>query len=234
MDDLAPAIPLASFENHHQKSAKTWEHLALTAGRVLALGQDNQAVQGLEASRRRILCAPRELEQARLDAARMLVRLRKHRIRDNAASGTEVFAQHRFNIKLRPGGLMETEFLLATLTLLNATKLGTSLFDCEHDARPTHLGVPSLANSLRFWRDAQWYSRLMDLGPGHTASTAQAVLFCERMGLTSLDAFDEQAERHAQSILKALTDLLPEALQADDSEQWQSYRETTVQWLVQD
>ena len=52
----------------------------------------------------------------------------------------------------------------------------------------------------------------MDLGPGHTASTAQAVLFCERMGLTSLDAFDEQAERHAQSILKALTDLLPEGL----------------------
>ena len=142
MDDLAPpAIPLASFENHHQKSAKTWEHLALSAGRVLALGQDNQAAQGLEASRRRILCAPRELEQARLDAARMLVNCGSIVFRINAASGTEVFAQHRFNIKLRPGGLMETEFLLATLTLLNATKLGTSLFDCEHDARPTHLGV---------------------------------------------------------------------------------------------
>ena len=229
-----PAISLASFENHHQKSAKTWEHLALTAGRVLTIGEDNQAALSLEASRRSILCTPREREQARLDAARMLVRLRKHRIRDNAASGSEVLIQNRFNIKLRPGGLMETEFLIATLTLLQATTLGTSLFDCEHDARPTQLGVPSLATSLRFWRNAQWYSRLMDLGPSQTASSAQSALFCERMGLTSLKAFDELADQHAQSILKALTDLLPEALQTNDSEPWQAYRETTVQWLAQD
>ena len=74
----------------------------------------------------------------------------------------------------------------------------------------------------------------MDLGPSQTASTAQAALFCERMSLTSLNAFDEQAEQHAQSILKALMDLLPDALQTDDSEQWQSYRETPVQWLAQD
>ena len=233
-----PAISHAAFQNHHQKAAKTWEHLALSAGRVLTLGQDDSASKALEAVRRSILSTPRNWDQARLDAARMLVRLRKHRIHNATGSPSatvseiETSTKQRFNIKLRPGGLMETEFLIATLTLQQSSNRGGAIFEHEHDQRPAQLGMPHLADTLRFWRDAQWFSRLMDLGPNQPANGAQEALFCQQMGVASLEAFDVSAQAHASIVTQALADLLPEASQPDDSEQWQSYRETPVQWLA--
>ena len=109
-----PTISLASFESHHLQGAKTWEHLAP--------GADAAAVRlpGLQERVRAVRDAipappPLDPDQLTADAYRMLLRLRDQRIYDRPDEQGEV--------KLRPGGLMELEYLLAVLTLRHGARL---------------------------------------------------------------------------------------------------------------
>jgi glutamate-ammonia-ligase adenylyltransferase len=103
------AVSLTSFENYHRDTAWTWERMALTRARVVA---------GPAALRRRVEAAIREAiwqagtpSRIRHDAAAMRARL----ARDLPPSGP-------WDVKLRPGGQMEVEFIAQVLQLIHASR----------------------------------------------------------------------------------------------------------------
>jgi len=101
------AVSLASFRRYHAESAWTWEHMALTRARVVA---------GPAALRRRIEAAIAEALAAiadpgriRADAAAMRARM----LRELPPDGP-------WDVKPRPGGQIEVEFIAQVLQLLHA------------------------------------------------------------------------------------------------------------------
>ncbi|HLJ06339.1 MAG TPA: bifunctional [glutamine synthetase] adenylyltransferase/[glutamine synthetase]-adenylyl-L-tyrosine phosphorylase [Acetobacteraceae bacterium] len=101
------AVSLGSFRRYHAESAWTWERMALTRARVVA---------GPPALRERIEVAIAEaLAQAgdsgriRADAAAMRARM----LRDLPPEGP-------WDVKLRPGGQIEVEFIAQVLQLIHA------------------------------------------------------------------------------------------------------------------
>lgn len=230
-----PAIPRRAFDAHHDKTAKTWEHLALSAGRVLRLSENEIAANALAAKQKAVLSRGRNAEQTRLDAARMLVRLRKHRIAQKNDTVKDAASQSPdlFNIKLQAGGLMEAEFLVATLTVLKSSSKTMDFLDQPHDDRLITLGIEQIAPALRFWRDAQWLSRLMGLNAQTPPAANQKELFCRLMGSSSIEAYAEQAIANAALVSHEIDRLLPEATYEENHSFWASYQETHVAWLDQ-
>ncbi|MEO1193400.1 MAG: bifunctional [glutamine synthetase] adenylyltransferase/[glutamine synthetase]-adenylyl-L-tyrosine phosphorylase [Pseudomonadota bacterium] len=92
------ASSLTAFSKYHRDEAWTWEHMALTRGRLLANDPDFacRCQQRLTA----LLTAPRRPEALLRDIADMRVRLK----RDKPAKGP-------WDLKQREGGLVEAEFL---------------------------------------------------------------------------------------------------------------------------
>jgi glutamate-ammonia-ligase adenylyltransferase len=138
-----PVLRLSSLEKHQMERAGTWEHLALVPARIAFGGADSAAA--FNAVKARVLSRPREPQQAVRDAHKMLARLREHRIRP-AAKGV-------FSIKLRAGGLMESEYLAAFLSLQH----GHSLYGREH------LMPEALRDALGLWRRLQLIARTLGL-----------------------------------------------------------------------
>jgi glutamate-ammonia-ligase adenylyltransferase len=107
------AVSLASFRQYHARSAWTWERMALTRARVVA---------GPPALRKRVETAiaeslhhPGEAAQVLSDARAMRARL----TRDLPPTG-------KWDVKLRPGGQIDVEFVAQALQLVHA---GRNLFD---------------------------------------------------------------------------------------------------------
>jgi glutamate-ammonia-ligase adenylyltransferase len=99
------AVSLSAFRRYHEEAAWTWERMALTRARVIA---------GPAPLRRRIegaihaaLASAGEAARIRGDAAQMRARL----ARDLPPSG-------RWDVKLRPGGQIEVEFVAQVLQLV--------------------------------------------------------------------------------------------------------------------
>lgn len=100
-------ISLDSYYQHQLERAHTWSHLALVPARSVA--GDEQIGLRFQRIREEILCRPREMEQFRLDCARMLKRVRDQKIRPAELD--------QFTAKHRPGGLFELEYLLYCLAI---------------------------------------------------------------------------------------------------------------------
>ena len=105
------AVSLASFKQYHAESAWTWERLALTRGRVVA---------GPAALQRRVagaitaaICGG-DTKTVLADT----VDMRRRLLRDMPATSP-------WDVKLRAGGLMETEFIAQALQLLHARERGS-------------------------------------------------------------------------------------------------------------
>lgn len=101
------AVSLSAFRRYHAESAWTWERMALTRARVVA---------GPPALRRKVQAAIAEAmasagdpARVRADAATMRARL----LRDLPPDGP-------WDVKLRPGGQMEVEFVAQVLQLVHA------------------------------------------------------------------------------------------------------------------
>ena len=100
------AVSLASFRRYHAGSAWTWERMALTRARVVA---GPPALSARVAAAIHAAMAAGPSERVRADAAAMRGRL----ARDLPQTGF-------WDVKLRPGGLMEVEFIAQALQLLHA------------------------------------------------------------------------------------------------------------------
>ncbi len=101
------AVPLAGFAAYHAGSAWTWERMALTRARVVA-GNPAIAARAARAVAAAV-ATPVDPTTTRADAAAMRARL----LRDLPPTGP-------WDVKLRPGGGMEVEFIAQTLQLVHA------------------------------------------------------------------------------------------------------------------
>jgi glutamate-ammonia-ligase adenylyltransferase len=103
------AVSLSAFRRYHSESAWTWERMALTRGRVVA---------GPPAMRRKVEKAIAETITGGGDPARLradAVAMRNRMLRDLPQDGS-------WDVKLRPGGQVEVEFVAQILQLVHAGK----------------------------------------------------------------------------------------------------------------
>ena len=104
------AVSLESFAAYHASESWTWEHMALTRGRLVAGPRALQARVGCEIRRR--------LTQAR-EAAAIIADARDMRRRM-----AETFpGRNAWDLKYAPGGLVDIEFIAQTLQLVHAPAL---------------------------------------------------------------------------------------------------------------
>jgi glutamate-ammonia-ligase adenylyltransferase len=201
-----PTISLASFETHHLERAKTWEHIAQVPMRPLS---GSEALRRrVNAVKQRVLRRPRDLTQLTADAHRMLLRLRDQRIYDRPDDPSEV--------KLRPGGLMELEYLLAVETLRGGAERPEAAV-VEHDDLAmlwgeTHPELTGAHEDLRRLRDWFFAGRLF--GPQ----------WMQRLGIT-IDDIESVAHRVSNAVDWHL-DSQAKALNIE----WVEYQEQAVRW----
>jgi len=101
------AVSLKSFADYHASESWTWEHMALTRGRLVAGPRALQARVGGEIRRR--LTEPRAAATIIADA------------RDMRARMAETFpGRNPWDLKHAPGGLVDIEFIAQTLQLVHA------------------------------------------------------------------------------------------------------------------
>jgi [glutamine synthetase] adenylyltransferase / [glutamine synthetase]-adenylyl-L-tyrosine phosphorylase len=196
-----PVLRLSSLETHQMQRANTWEHLALVPARLVYGGASKAAA--FETVKARVLTRPRDPEQLIRDAHKMLARLREHRIRP-AGKGV-------LSIKLRPGGLMESEYLAAFLSLQH----GHSLY-----GRP-HLMPDVLREALDLWRHVQLIARTLGLEDKPLKDPA-AVIARLPEHLVTPDLFDTMAER-AAGVSALIDDLIikPSGLKGKALDAWE-------------
>ncbi|HUC19035.1 MAG TPA: bifunctional [glutamine synthetase] adenylyltransferase/[glutamine synthetase]-adenylyl-L-tyrosine phosphorylase [Acetobacteraceae bacterium] len=101
------AVSLASFRRYHASDAWTWERMALTRARVVAGSREFRTE--VAAAIRKALEEAGPPERIRADAAAMRARVAR-----------ELPAASPWDLKLRPGGLMEVEFIAQVLQLIHA------------------------------------------------------------------------------------------------------------------
>ncbi|MBL8376782.1 MAG: bifunctional [glutamate--ammonia ligase]-adenylyl-L-tyrosine phosphorylase/[glutamate--ammonia-ligase] adenylyltransferase [Burkholderiales bacterium] len=99
---------LAAFCEYQEKRAWTWEHQALTRARFCA--GDAAIGAAFEEERRRILCLPREPDKFRAEVRDMRNRMHAGHVNKTAL----------FDLKHDAGGMVDIEFCVQTLVLLNA------------------------------------------------------------------------------------------------------------------
>ncbi len=172
------ATTLAGFLRYHREEAWVWEHMALTRARVLAgeQGFRDEVARSIVAC----ICGDRDPQVLLADVASMRLRI----ARDKPAQG-------RWDLKMRPGGLIDCEFLAQYWQLLygrehpeillGATKevftaLGRAGLIGEDEAR-------ELAEAVRFLRCLQAYIRLT-LGEGRSDLELEEAPQAIRDGMT--------------------------------------------------
>jgi glutamate-ammonia-ligase adenylyltransferase len=164
------AVSLTSFNNYHRESAWTWERMALTRARVVA--GPAALRKRVEAAIHAAMLGAGESEKIRRDAASMRARL----ARDLPPSGP-------WDVKLRPGGQMEVEFVAQVL------QLGAAAVHPEVASPTTRIALQRLEAAglldaddsalLRradhVWRSVQGLLRIM-LGRGAIQSLPEPVV----------------------------------------------------------
>ncbi len=187
------AVSLAAFEHYHRPGGEawTWERMALTRARVVAGPPALRA--RLEQAIRAALAAAGDPATVRADAASMRARL----WRDARPPGPP-FAWR--DAKLRPGGLVEVEFVAQALQLVHAGRDPPPLSPTTREAlarlgRAGALGaadVALLARADRAWRAVLGMLRLIDArrddGTLSGASTEALLHAARAAGAEAVDA----------------------------------------------
>lgn len=175
------AVSLSSFRRYHAEDAWTWERMALTRARVVA---------GPAALRRRVeaaiaeaLAGARDNGSVRADALAM----RRRMLRDLPADGP-------WDLKARPGGLVEVEFIAQALRLYHATGSGATrdmLAGLARHGALTADVAATLIRADRLWRAVLGLLRLtvgrwkQDALP--EASLRPILRACQALGAEAVD-----------------------------------------------
>ncbi len=151
-----PVVPMRSFEKHQLDGARTWEHIALVPARFICGAQD--ACDRFRATYGEVMGRRRVPDQLSSDGARMLYRLRQHRVHQVEPGQLE--------IKERIGGLLETEYFIAWLSLERCVtrdpQRHESLVDLARDLEAARPALAGLADAVAFWQ--RWYFIMRLLG----------------------------------------------------------------------
>ena len=162
------AVGLGAFQAYHAEKAWTWEQMALTRARVVA-GVDHfrPVVEAALSVGLRPRSAPDALRHDALE-------MRRRMLRDLPARGP-------WDVRLRPGGQMEVEFVAQTLQLIHcaerpacrSTTTRVALHNLiDLDVLPAAEGAGLIAAD-HLWRTIQSMLRLT-VGPVTTADVAEA------------------------------------------------------------
>ncbi len=222
-----PTISVGSFAAYQFERAKTWEHQALVTARCVA--GDRAASDRAMAIRREVLTRSRSPEQWRMDTNRMLMRLREQRIR---SPGDDTVAT-----KLRPGGLMETEYLISSAALhyccdrpeyaeLDYVELVCSL--------AKEIGLPELPDILGFWQTLQLWERLLGLEGTQVEAIPkrfQPPMFAH-LGIGSPAELGDKMARCSAKIVAALDELL--AISDTEKAELDTWLEQPIEWQTRD
>jgi glutamate-ammonia-ligase adenylyltransferase len=150
----APTVSIDSFRTHQLERAHTWEHIALVSARVVA--GDRGLCAAIDEIKAKVIGMPREAAQFRKDSAKMWSRIAQHRIK--SVPEDTMFS------KLRPGGVMQTEYLAACLILNQRLVTSDLHFDdlLAQAIRSSELHAAArLPKLLRFWHTVQLWERLL-------------------------------------------------------------------------
>jgi glutamate-ammonia-ligase adenylyltransferase len=176
------ASSFAAFRRYHDELAWTWEHMALTRARPGA---------GSAALRERVMALTGEVLHRKRDADRLVV--------DVAEMRERIAAQHPnpsfWDIKHRPGGLIDAEFIAQYLMLRWAAegreivRANTSAaFAALADAGCIDLGTAQdLIAALRLWRRVQSILKLVLDGDLDEASATPALKAVLARGAAAID-----------------------------------------------
>ena len=224
----APTVSIESFAKHQLERAHTWEHIALVAARVVA--GDRSLEQRIDAIKKEVISTPRDQNQLLSDAAKMWQRISEHRVK--AVDSIVMFS------KLRPGGLMQSEYLAACMML----KYGTEFdWQAQELHTPTFQqllmqcvsrGSESLAlpQILQFWRIQQLWERLLGLSekPVENLPADYLQRLLEHSGVDSLEDLLTRKHDYANEITSRMEKLFADIDRDPISmKQWQ---ESNVIW----
>ena len=149
------AVSLASFRRYHAESAWTWERMALTRARVVAGPPPLRTL--VEAAIADALAVAGDPARIRADAAAMRARMRR-----------EIPPDGEWDVKHRPGGLVDIEFIAQMLQLASASDgpVVGSPNTCEALRRLAATGrldaayADLLMRADRIWRTVQGMLRI--------------------------------------------------------------------------
>jgi glutamate-ammonia-ligase adenylyltransferase len=149
------ASRLEGFNSYHAESAWTWENMALTRARIVASPPELE--QQISATLMRTLTVQRDPEILRADVATM----RRRIAQENPGHSS-------WDIKHRPGGLVDIEFIAQYLMLRHAASnvavLSTNTFEALKMLRDADLldsgDAGILMETLRLWQNLQCVLRL--------------------------------------------------------------------------
>jgi glutamate-ammonia-ligase adenylyltransferase len=194
------AVPLAGFMRYHATEAWTWERMALTRARVVA-GRpaiSRRAERAIAAA----IATPVDPTTILADAAAMRARL----VRELPPSGP-------WDVKLRPGGGMEVEFVAQVLQLIHPVQpvrqtTAVALRHLQAIGALTAAETAVLVRADRLWRTVQSMLRITigrqttGLPPAAAGALLQAVAVIVRqtLDLPGLDATLEQAAADVRAI----------------------------------
>jgi glutamate-ammonia-ligase adenylyltransferase len=174
------AVSLDSFIRYHASEAWTWERLALTRARVItAPGKLRRAVQAAIAQAMQAGAMQAGAGQAG-DSARVLADTRAMRAR----MARDLPVRGRWDVRRRPGGLLDVEFIAQALQLVHAKRFATGPRPVGTAARLAQLArlgaLPAgdaamLAHADRTFRCVQSLLRI-GLGPQIPAEPPAAVV----------------------------------------------------------
>ncbi|MEM7359235.1 MAG: hypothetical protein AAF431_09070 [Pseudomonadota bacterium] len=214
----APTVSIESFASHQLERAHTWEHIALVPSRVV--GGDRSLEPAIEKIKKQVVGTARDSEQLAMDAMKMWQRISEHRVKD--------FDSDIMFSKLRPGGLMQTEYLAACLVLSHAPlednvdfdhllQLAIKVFaEQQADAKPRlQKTLAKLPEITQFWRIQQLWERLLGLSEQPLDKLPKVYLkrLLRHSGVDSMAELLSKKQRYSQQIVAAMDELL----QVDES-----------------
>lgn len=219
-----PTVSLQSFMHYQLERAKTWEHQALVTARCVS--GDKFSGDAVMRMRRDILVRPRSTYQLRMDARKMLERLREQRIKG--------CSEQVISTKLRKGGLLETEYLVSSATLMFCAE-SNDLADLDYGELIENIAkmlkLPELPEILQFWRVQQIWERLLGLEGMDVQDIPK--LFADTMfgqlGVNSAEQLAEKNRNFSGQVVGALDTLL--ALNSEDEEALSNWQEQPIEWL---
>jgi glutamate-ammonia-ligase adenylyltransferase len=189
------AVRLSSFARYYREEAWTWELLALTRARPVA--GDATLGARIAEDARTILAAPRDRATVLQDAAAMRARMERER----PAAGP-------WDLKLKPGGLVDVEFIAQALQITagdprvlspNTTLALAALAKCG--ALPAEEAV-ALIEAQSAYADLQQVLRLCApsaFDPAAAGAQLRALL-ARALGVVTFDDVEARLRAHARTV----------------------------------
>lgn len=216
----APIVSIESFAKHQMQRAHTWEHIALVSAWVVA---GNRSIENqINQIKQLVIATPRDQKQFVNDAAKMWNRIAEHRVKEMDSS--LMFS------KLRPGGLMQSEYLAACLILQSGFDHNVTEFDglLAHSLGSNDL-ISELPEILQFWRIQQLWERLLGFSEQPLENLPKDYL----QNLLSQSKVDSLAEllSKKQRYAKNVTDVMDVLLKVEPSFDVEKWLDQRVSWV---